>query len=151
MSDYNDDEFENDQNESDEKKNPLRPVLKQKEKALNEALAELAKYRAQERSSTVAELIKEAGGDPRYAKFYVSEDASPETVKAWIQSESELLGIKPPEQADPQDEQVRLLTDAVNSAPQVRIGSTADLVEKMRTAKTPEEFQAALSSAFPRT
>lgn len=135
------DDFDVDEDEQvEEKKNPLRPVLKQKEKALNEALARLAKYEAQERQSTVAELIKEAGGDPRYAKFYNSDDSSPESVKAWIQSEAELLGVST-EKDQETDLQVQRLTDAVNTAPvQRKAGSTADVISQIQSAKNADEF-----------
>lgn len=149
MSDY-EDEFEGNEDEANEKKNPLRPVLKQKEKELSSALSELKKYREKERASTVADLIKQAGGDPRYAKFYTSEDSSEEAVKAWIQSESELLGVQP---AEPENQaaaaQVSAVANAVNSAPpQAKLGSTPDLIALMRSAKTREELDAAINAAF---
>lgn len=148
MSDIDEDEFEAEGNEADEKKNPLRPVLKQKEKELRDALAELREFRAEKRTGTVAELIKAAGGDPRYAKFYTSDDSSEDAVKAWIQSESELLGVQSKDDPDPQEDQVRSLQNAVNSAPKVKLGSQQELIDRINSAKTREEYDAAVSAAF---
>lgn len=149
MSDY--DENEHDENEESVKKNPLRGVLKQKEKELNEALAELKKYREASKASTVATLIETAGGDSAYAKFYTAEDASEEAVKAWIEANSKLIGIKAPEQEDPARAQVEALANAVNTAPQVKVGSQADLAARLASAKTRDEYEAVINAAFKTT
>lgn len=150
MSDHEDD-FDDESNDGTESNlvKDLRKQLRAQKKLLDEASTELSSYRTEKRQSNVAELIEKAGGNPKYAKFYTSEDASEEAVQAWIKAESELLGVKEPEQPNPEQENIERLNAAVNGAPQVKVGSTAEIVEKMRSAKTREEFEAALSSAFP--
>src|SRR3954471_844706 len=107
MSDYDDDEFEDESDEADEAPTrdsklvkDLRRQLKAKERALAERDNELATHRAQQRKSTVAERLKAAGADAEYAKFYQSEDASDAALEAWIEDNRKLLGIKEPEEED---------------------------------------------------
>lgn len=152
MSDYNDDDFDDESNDGDNGtdlvKN-LRRQLKAQKRLLDEATTELSTYRSEKRTKSVADLIEQAGGNPKYAKFYTSEDASEAAIAAWIQSEKELLGVKEPEQPDPQAQQIELLNSAVNGAPQVKMGSAAELIDKIRSAKTRAELDSAMSSAFP--
>jgi hypothetical protein len=158
MSDYDDDEFEDESDEADETPardsklvKDLRKQLRAHKKAMDEQATELATYRTQQRKSTVAELLKAAGTDTEYAKFYQSDDASETAVQAWIQENRKLLGIRDPEPEDPQADQVRQFSDVLNSAPQVKPGSHADSLEKLRNTKTREEHEAAIAAAFRTT
>src|SRR4051812_22436479 len=118
MSDYDDDEFEDESDEAEAAPardsnlvKDLRKQLKAQKRAMDEAANELATYRAQQRKSTVADKLKAAGVDADYAKFYQSEDASDAAMEAWIQENRKLLGIKDPEPEDPQADQVRQFSD----------------------------------------
>lgn len=150
MSDYED--FDESEDAGESQKNPLRPILRQKEKELKEALARLNKFEAEQRKGTVAELIEKAGGDPRYAKFYTSDDASEDAVKAWIQSESELLGVKAPDEpvVEPTADAVRSIAQSIASTPPPQGGAVHAAFAQVQGAKTREEFEAALAAAFPR-
>lgn len=155
MSDHDEDEFDDESNEgSGDSSNlvrDLRKQLKAQKKVLDEAALELSTFRTERRKTSVAKLIEDAGGNPAYAKFYTSEDSTPEAVNAWIQAEAELLGVKAKEEDDPDEDQVSLLQRTVNSAPQVKIGSLAETIDRVRSAKTRDELNAAMSTAFPKS
>lgn len=148
MSDYDDDDFEDENENGSNLVKDLRKQLRAQKKLLDEATTELSTHRSEKRSANVAKLLKESGADPRYSKFYTSEDASEEAVKAWIESEAELLGVKEPETPDPNADQIERISSAVADAPPDRSTALAAQVEAMRNAKTREEFEAAKAASF---
>lgn len=148
MSDEFDDLDENDDDSGSNLIKDLRRQLKAQKKANEDALAELSKFRSEQRKANVASLLEKAGADPRYAKFYNSEDSSEEAVSAWIQSEAELLGVSRREEAeDDTADAVRAINNSVGNAPQRKVGSAADALSRAQSAKTPEELRAAMQMA----
>lgn len=148
MSDEFEDEFDGDNEGASNVVKQLRQANKAKEKALSEALEKLRVYEAATRTTTVAKLIEEAGGNPAYAEFYTGEDADPNAVKAWIDSKSSLLGIQAKSEPDPQQDQIERISFAASNAPQPKLGSPADLGQNLAAAKTVEEKNAAIAAIF---
>lgn len=149
------DEFEDDEFEDEDEGNgqnlvkSLRKQLRAQKKANDEALAELRTFRAEQRKTNVARLIEGAGGNPAYAQFYNSEDASETAVKAWIEANSGLLGVQQQSDEDRQQAgQVERITFAAQNAPQPKLGSKADLGQNLSAARTREELDAAINAIF---
>jgi hypothetical protein len=72
----------------------LRDALEKANKERTELAAELAKFRASQRQSDVAKALKDAEVNEGLAKFYTSEDSSPEAVQAWVKENSALFGLQ---------------------------------------------------------
>jgi hypothetical protein len=95
----------------------------------------------------VAEVLDQYGVDPRYARFYTSDDTSEEAVSEWIQSSGDLLGVAEPEIDPGVADAVRSISNAADNAPQQKIGSMQNGFDLIVNAKTPAELQAAYRAA----
>jgi hypothetical protein len=70
----------------------LRAEFEKRGKELETALAELNTFRAKERTSTVAQLLKAKGVPEAAAKFYNAEDVSEDAVTKWADENRALFG-----------------------------------------------------------
>lgn len=126
----------------------LRKQLKAAKKEKDERDAELARYRADQRKASVADVLKERGARPELAKFYTGEDSSKEAVASWIEENADLFGISRAE--DEPDPVVAAAASAISrataEAPQVKVGSIPDHFQRIASAKTREEYEAALKA-----
>jgi len=146
---FDDDEFEDeDESNGSNLVKDLRRQLKAQKKANDEALAELRTFRAEQRKTNVASLIEKAGGNPAYAQFYASEDASESAVQSWIEANSALLQIQPKDEPDPQADQIQKVTFAAANAPTPKLGGQVDLGQQLAAARTREELDAATAAIF---
>lgn len=141
-----DDDFDADGDESNLVRD-LRKQLKALKKSNDEAAEKLSKFEKQERLSTVADLVKDAGADARFAKFYTGEDTSKEAVAAWVDENKELFGIATPAEEPEYADDVRKISQAAANAPQHKIGSMQDHIDRIKKAKTPQELQDAYKAA----
>lgn len=73
-------------------------------KQLEEALAELKKYRTQEKLQTVERTLAERGFDPEASAFVASQVEKPEDVESWLETNGRFLAKKQEEQ--PPNEEV---------------------------------------------
>jgi hypothetical protein len=127
----------------------LRKQLKAAKKEKDERDAELARFRADQRKASVADVLKERGARPELAKFYTGEDSSKEAVASWIEENADLFGIS--RDGDEPDPAVAAAASAISrataEAPQVKIGSIPDLFQRVANAKTRDELEAAYKAA----
>lgn len=92
MSDEYDDDFEsNDSGESDAFKN-LRKQHRQNAQALRDAQEQLAKYQAQERATTVREVLKAKGLPEKVADLYSGTDVTEDAVVKWAEQYADVFG-----------------------------------------------------------
>lgn len=86
----------------------LRKEFEARGKQLEEAQAMLAKYQAQERSSTVGQILKAKGLTEGHAKFYTADDVSEDAVSKWAEENAEFFGATPAgNEPDPNAEAAR--------------------------------------------
>lgn len=71
----------------------LRKADRMKEKRLKELEAELQSLRVKQRESNVAEILKSEGVNPKISKFIPAEVQEPEAIKAWLNENSDVLGV----------------------------------------------------------
>jgi hypothetical protein len=103
----------------------------------------------------VADILKAAGRDPRYAAFYPEGSSSDEeSVHEWIgeQAVAGLFGVVPDPEVDEETAtSIDRISRAVGNAPVESVGSLAGHVDALKSARSREEFYALLNKAGVRT
>lgn len=110
----------------------LRRQLKAAKKELSEASQFIDEVKAERRKGSVAEALEARGADKKYAKFYTDSDATPEKVEAWIVENADLFGIDT-DAGDDTSQAAEAISRATARAPQVGVGSDADLLHQIET------------------
>lgn len=141
MTDIDNDDF-NDDTAGDG--NAAKALRKQNTKLAADLKAredELAKFRAKERTSTIADALKANGGKESWAKYValdIEGDVTPEAVRRWLEVEAAGSFDWTPPEADELDEAetanragARRVAEATRNAP---AGESAITPDKMRTA-----------------
>lgn len=117
----------------------LRKQLKDAKKASDEAALLIAEINREKRTKTVAETLAAKGARPELAKFYTGEDASPDTIAAWVDENAELFGIEIVSDEDAEDRRnAEIISRASANAPAVRIGSAEDQLHLTKSLSTKE-------------
>jgi hypothetical protein len=93
-----------DENISDEGEGikDLRKQYAEQKKANEQLATELAAFRAEKRTATVAEVLKAKGLPAKAASLYTGDDASEDAVGKWVESYADVFGVTP--QASVNDE-----------------------------------------------
>lgn len=100
MGEYND-EFDNltqdDHNDSDLVKQ-LRKQLREATKAKADLEKEVGSFRAEKRSTTIADVLKAKGVNPKVAKLIPTDlEPSDEAVAGWLEEWGDVFGVVQPE------------------------------------------------------
>jgi hypothetical protein len=95
-------ENEFDGNEGEGIKN-LRKEFNALKKQLEEKDTELAGYRQEKRSSSVAAVLKAKGLSEKAASLYTGEDVSEDAVGKWLESYADVFGVNTPAPASQPD------------------------------------------------
>lgn len=105
----------------------------------------LAKLEVKERTSTIADVLREKQANARLAKYIArdleGQDVTADAVDKWLQEEGELFGYTPPsddQQDADTDAQQRISAATTNAAPP----ATGWTPERMRSATLAELKQA---------
>jgi hypothetical protein len=148
MGEHDDDNDDFDNSEESNLVRDLRKQLKAAKKEKDELAEKNKTFEAGQRKASVADVLKERGARPELAKFYTGEDASKEAVASWIEENAELFGITTDDDTEPEVvEAAGAIARATSNAPQTKIGSVADLIDRINSAKTPAEKDAAFKAA----
>jgi hypothetical protein len=130
LDEANDEEADQEGNdEEDEAANEPKPrdvrSLRREYKQVGRRIRDLEERVASATALPVADQLEARGFDPKYAKFYASQDRSEAAVSAWIDENSELLGAMP--SATPAEEAYVPDAPDANAVAAMSIQSLADL------------------------
>lgn len=135
--DLNDDTDGNDGSDSSGIKS-LRAQLRKLEADSRVKDAELAKFRSQTRTSTIADVLREAKAPAKLAKFVerdIEGDVTPDAVKSWLTDNGDIFGWSPDESSTV-DEDTRTaasrISQATANAPESQAGALT--VSALKTA-----------------
>lgn len=107
----------------------LRKQFEDQAKQLKAVNEQLAKYQSQERQSTVADILKAKGVNPKAASLYSGEDVSEDAVSKWAQDYAEVFGAASAsegsgQQSDANAQAAARVAGATFSIPQSRAVAT---------------------------
>lgn len=129
----------------------LRNALKAEKKARKDEQERLARYERENRTRSLADVLKDKGLDTKVAKLYPADaDTSPEAVDKWLEDYGDLFGIERRTSAadDATKAAAAALTGASAAAPPATQAFDVDsLAAEMAAANSEEEFQAVLAKA----
>jgi hypothetical protein len=153
---FDDEEEEFDNGPANELPEPARKQMRRLEKQVKQQNELLAKYQAQERASSIAEVLKEKGMPAKVAALVPSSvDPTPEAVNAWLAEWSDVLGAKTegePPQGEPspttsvepdvaqQIAQINSFSNESSSTNPVLPTTAAGIEAAIKATKTPEEL-----------
>jgi hypothetical protein len=143
------DAFLNDNENDTELVRTLRNALRTAEKERKDLQKDLAERAKSDRTRTLADVLREKGVSEKVAKLYPS-DAEPtaEAVDAWLSEYGDVFGIEQPGTAA--DEATvtaaqRIANASAGAPPAHTATDISSLVAEISAAKTPAEYQAALT------
>lgn len=119
MSDYDDllDDDEDDKPEPKAKDNAAFAQMRKELKDLKKEADELRAFREErekaDRALAISEVFKEVGLNPKHAKFYQGDEATPDAIKAWAVAE-DFLQVNEDEAPAPAPEQRGFTPTVIN-------------------------------------
>lgn len=123
----------------------LRKQLKAIKKERDEFASVAEQFQTEQRKRSVTEALAAKGAE-KYAKFYTSDDSSPEAIDAWVSENADLFGIEIPTAEDTETARAAAqISQASARAKQPTLGTPNDLQAEMQAAKTPAEWQAVVA------
>jgi glutamyl/glutaminyl-tRNA synthetase len=142
MPDEYDDDTDFDNEDGSQLVRDLRKQLKAIKKERDDLASVAEQFQTEQRKRSVSEALKAKGAE-KYAKFYTSEDSSPEAIDAWVSENADLFGIEIPSAEDDETATAAArISQATARAPQQTLGTPNDLMNEMLAANTPAEWKA---------
>jgi Xaa-Pro aminopeptidase len=143
------DVFLNDNDADTELVRTLRKALRDAEKERKDLQTQLAERTKADRTRNLADVLKEKGLSEKVAKLYPG-DAEPtaEAVDAWLAEYGDVFGIEQPgtaADAETVTAAQRIANASAGAPPAHTATDISSLMAEIKSAKTPEEYQAALA------
>jgi len=142
---YDDDDFFDEDNEPQDVVKQLRKVNRTLEKRLKEIEAEATTLKNQTRQRTVKDVLTAKGINPKIAAFIPQDIEGEEAISGWLNEHGDIFGVTPPEEAKQDSEDVsaaKRIANTINSAAAPTIDE--DALAKILSADGPAALNAIL-------